>query len=214
MIAIVVAQQRNRKMQDKLNYDVLTGLPNRQFLMTYLPEIADISIKKNIPFALLLIDLDNFKKVNDGARHDAGDELLRHVAVYLGNVHENSKSFRPPPGALNVSARIGGDEFVQIVLGAGTEDEADMAAKKVLDNFSSPSINRYIENYQVGLSIGAALFPYHAENFKVLIKYADIAMYHAKNSGKNTCRICNDEMNRETPENPNANPPNRRQYRN
>ena len=187
-----------RKMQDKLfqmaNFDVLTGLPNRQYLVTYLAEAAERALKQNEPFAFLLIDLDNFKQVNDGAGHDAGDELLRHFAVYLGSVHENSKSFRPPAGALNVSARIGGDEFVQIVPGVSTEDEAQMVAKKLLDNFSSQTIDRYVEKYQVGLSVGVALFPYHTENFNVLIKYADMAMYHAKKSGKNTYRVYCDDM--------------------
>ena len=200
---IVMLQQRNvGKMQDKLfrmaNYDVLTGLPNRQFLMTYLPEIAERAIKKQSPFAFVLIDLDNFKSVNDNAGHDAGDDLLRHIATYLNNIHEGSKSFRPPAGALNVSARIGGDEFVQIIPNISTEAEAHVAAKKMLDNFTNQHLDRFIEKYKVGLSIGIALFPYHTDNFNALIKYADIAMYHAKNSGKNTYRIYDDEMNKET----------------
>ena len=176
------------------NYDVLTGLPNRQYLLTYLAEIAEISLKKQAAFALLLIDIDNFKQVNDNAGHDAGDELLRHIATYLDSIHENSKSFRPPAGVLNVSARIGGDEFVQIIQGISTEDEAQMAAKKVLDNFGSQTLDRYIEKYKIGLSVGVALFPFHTENFNVLIKYADLAMYHAKRSGKNMYRIYNEEM--------------------
>ena len=187
-----------KKMQDKLfemaNIDVLTGLPNRQFLMTYLADVAEKAIKQDEPFAFMLIDLDNFKQVNDGAGHDAGDELLRHFAVYLGTILENSKSFRPPAGALNVSARIGGDEFVQIVPGVRTEDEAQMVAKKVLDNFTSQTIDRYVQKYQVGLSIGIAMFPYHTENFNVLIKYADVAMYHAKRSGKSGYRLYDESM--------------------
>ena len=200
MAAIVSLLLRNvRKMQDKLfqmaNYDVLTGLPNRQYLMNYLPIIAEKSQKNRTPFALFLIDLDNFKDVNDNAGHDAGDELLRHIATYLNSIHENSKSFRPAAGILNISARIGGDEFVQIVPGVANEDEAEMIAKKVIDNFRSKTLDRFIEKYQVGLSIGVALFPYHTDNYHVLIKYADIAMYHSKKGGKNACRIYNDEMN-------------------
>lgn len=191
MVIIVWFLMRNvRKMQDKLytmaNYDILTGLPNRQHLMAYMEEAADVALKQNAPFAFLLIDLDNFKKVNDGAGHDAGDELLRHFAVYLSATHENSKSFRPLAGALNVSARIGGDEFVQIIPGIKTVNEAEMAAKKLLDGFSSQTVDRFVEKYQVGLSIGVAIFPYHTENINVLIKYADIAMYQSKRRGKNT----------------------------
>ena len=200
MAAIVSILLKNvRKMQDKLfkmaNYDALTGLPNRHYLMTYLPEVAKEALKKQDPFAFLLIDLDNFKQVNDNSGHDAGDELLRHIATYLNSVHDHSLSFRPPAGALNVSARIGGDEFVQIVPGIRTADEAEMVAKKVLSDFSSQTIDRYVEKYQVGLSIGVALFPFHTENYNVLIKYADMAMYHAKNMGKNTYSIYDDGMN-------------------
>ena len=186
------------KMQEKLfkmaNYDVLTGLPNRHYLMYYLPEFAGKSIRKQSSFALMLIDLDNFKTVNDNAGHDAGDELLRNIGEYLANVLENSKSFRPTAGLLNVSARIGGDEFVLVVPGASTEEDAIRAAQYVIENFRIKISNRYIEKYNVGMSIGIALFPYHTDNYNVLIKYADIAMYHAKKSGKNTYSVYNDEM--------------------
>lgn len=200
MIVIISLLLKNiNKIQDKLfrmaNYDVLTGLPNRQYLMSYLTTLVKKTSDKQVPFALLLIDLDNFKKVNDNAGHDAGDELLRHIAAYLESIHENAKQFRPAAGILNVSARIGGDEFIQIIPGIATEDELQMVIKKLLDNFSSNTLDHYIEKYQVGMSIGAALFPYHSENYNVLIKFADMAMYYAKNSGKNTYCIYNEELN-------------------
>lgn len=203
-IIVSLLLYRVRKMQDKLfrmaNYDALTNMPNRHFLMTYLPDIAEKALKKRTSFALLLIDLDNFKTVNDHAGHDAGDELLRHIGAYLNGVHGDAKSFRPSAGILNVSARIGGDEFVQIVPGVATEAEARAAAEKVLDNFRTKTLDRFVEKYRVGLSIGVALFPYHTENFNVLIKYADMAMYHAKRGGKNAYCIYNDEMSREEPD--------------
>jgi len=195
---IVYVQQRNvRIMQDRLyrlaNYDNLTGSPNRQYLMTYLEEVEKKG-KEHTPFALLLIDLDNFKLVNDNEGHEAGDELLCNIAVYMDAVCRNVKPCNPTAGALNVSVRIGGDEFVQIVSGVNTEAEAQTFAKCLLDHFSSESIDQYIEKYKVGLSIGVALFPTHTENTRELIKFADIAMYYAKNSGKNTYRIYNPEM--------------------
>ena len=206
-----------RKMQDKLfkmaNYDVLTGLPNRQYLVTYLEEIARKALTNDEPFAFLLIDLDNFKKVNDGAGHEAGDEMLRHFALYLSSILEHSKSFRPPAGALNISARIGGDEFVQIVPGVRTVDEADMVAKKVLDGFSSQTMGRHVDKYNVGLSIGVALFPLHTKNFNVLIKYADIAMYHAKRSGKSAYRVYDKDMILSEPADQQPKQKERRQFR-
>ena len=176
------------------NFDTVTGLPNRRYLMNYLKNISSGGGRTKDPFALLLIDLDNFKSVNDHAGHDAGDALLRHIAAYLDSVHENSKAFRPTAGFLNVSARIGGDEFLQVFHGVGTEAEAGIIARKLLDNFSSQTLDRYIEKYHVGLSIGIALYPVHSDNYHVLIKYADIAMYHAKRDGKNAYRVYEDEM--------------------
>jgi len=176
------------------NFDTITGLPNRQYLMNYLKNIANGDSRNKEPFALLFIDLDNFKTVNDKAGHDAGDALLRHIAAHIAHTHEKSKAFRPAAGVLNVSARIGGDEFVQIFHGVKTEADAAIIAEKLLRDFSSQVLDRYIEKYKVGLSIGVALYPYHSDNYHVLIKYADCAMYHAKSAGKNTYRIYEDEM--------------------
>jgi len=190
--------RRLQTAQDKLfqmaNYDPITGLPNRRYLLNYL---MSISSKKNTakePFALLFIDVDNFKNVNDGAGHDAGDELLQRIAGYLDSVHKNSRAFHPSAGILNVSARIGGDEFIQIVHGVATEAEAAAIARKILENFLSKAGDRLVEKYNIGLSIGVALYPYHSDNYNVLIKYADIAMYYAKRTGKNTYGIYSDEL--------------------
>ncbi|MCL2201797.1 MAG: diguanylate cyclase [Oscillospiraceae bacterium] len=199
MIVIVVRMMGNvRKAEEKLfkmaNYDILTGLPNRQYLMHYLEDLSSKSLKAGEPFAFLLIDMDNFKKVNDGAGHDAGDELLRHFAEYLSGLHEQSKEFRPPAGRLNVSARIGGDEFVQIIPGIKSEQEAQEFASNMIANFASEDIDRFVERYKVGISVGVALFPQHTKDYNVLIKYADMAMYHAKKNGKNTYCVYNEDL--------------------
>lgn len=198
IVLISILATRVRKMQEKLErmalYDTITGLPNRQHLIEYLEELTGQS---NEPFALFFIDLDNFKTVNDKAGHDAGDELLRHIAHYLDTMSQNAKSFRPAAGRLNIAARIGGDEFIQVVSGVSKEDQASELAEELLENFKSKHLDRYIEKYQVGLSIGVALYPCQTEDYNVLIKYADIAMYHAKKAGKNRYRIYNDEMSQE-----------------
>jgi len=216
-VLITVQLKNVRKLQDNLfrmaNYDVLTGLPNRQYLLTYLIELSEKALTRGESFVFLLIDLDNFKQVNDGAGHDAGDMLLHAFGEYLNNIHANSKAFRPPAGALNVSARIGGDEFVQIVTGVSTVEEARMIAQKVLDNFSTPSVEKYVEKYKVGLSIGIALFPMHTDDYNVLIKYADVAMYNAKRSGKNRYCLYNSEMSQEDPSIQPDGSSDRRQYR-
>lgn len=197
--AIVKLLRNIRDMQEKLRrqalYDQITGLPNRQYLMEHLAEITSWPDKPS--FALLFIDLDNFKKVNDNAGHDAGDELLKSIAGFLDKVSNGAKSFRPSAGMLNIAARVGGDEFVQVVNGVDSTAKAEEAALHILNEFKKAGLSRHIEKYNVGLSIGAALYPRDSENYHVLIKYADIAMYHAKHGGKNQCRVYSDEMGQE-----------------
>ena len=199
---VYVLLRRIKKFQDKMfrmaNYDVITGLPNRQYLFNYMQDVTSKYELANVKpaFALVFVDLDNFKKVNDGAGHDAGDELLRAIAGFLDKALYKSKSFRPPAGVLNVSARIGGDEFIQIAADVHTEEQADIIAKKLIDTFQAQSakISPFIAQFDIGLSIGIALFPKHTKDFHVLIKYADIAMYHAKKGGKHNYRIYNYDM--------------------
>lgn len=185
-----------RQMQERLErqalYDTVTGLPNRQYLMDYLTKIT--TGREKAAFALFFIDLDNFKKVNDNAGHDAGDDLLKQIAAYLDSALTNAKAFRPSAGKLNIAARVGGDEFIQVVNGVSNAGEAAKVAESLLGGFKSANISRYVEKYNIGLSIGVALYPHDTENYHVLIKYADMAMYHAKNDGKNQYRIYSDEM--------------------
>ncbi len=196
-MAFVILYLMNRlnKMQLELehmaHYDNITGLPNRQYLMEYLREVT----LTEDPFALFFIDLDNFKRVNDNAGHDAGDELLRAIAKYIETTSsDSSMAFRPSAGRLNVAARIGGDEFIQILPGISGGTEAAAKAAQLINGFHSEYFDRMTEKYQIGFSIGIALYPFHTKDYNVLIKYADIAMYHAKKSGKNSYRIYVDEM--------------------
>ncbi len=183
-----------RAMQDQLyrqaHFDKLTSLPNRQYLFEYLDEIVKKPAEQ--PYALFFIDLDNFKKVNDTAGHDAGDALLRKIGEYLDKAHTDSTVFRPTAGALNVAARIGGDEFIIVAPGLGRA-ESEAFAQELLSGLSSVQDSN-IEAFGVGFSIGIALFPEDSENYHVIIKYADIAMYHAKRSGKNRYMVYDIEM--------------------
>ena len=187
-----------KKAQDQLklmaNYDKLTDLPNRRYLMD---QLDDMSTKKDRPFALYFIDLDNFKKVNDNAGHDAGDELLRHIAIYLQNARDSSDVFRLTAGQVNVTARIGGDEFIIIIPDIETEEAAAQFAQELIDGFNTQHVDKNAALYKVGLSIGVALYPKHVNDHKTIINYADIAMYYAKKSGKNNYRVYNDSMNME-----------------
>ena len=187
---------RVKAMQDTLmrmaHYDKLTDLPNRAFLMEYLD--AMFKSKKIAPFAMLFIDLDNFKKVNDTAGHDAGDELLQNIGKYLASKQSGGKVFRPTAGALTVAARVGGDEFILLLPNVDDPAEVTAFARDLLDNFKGQVKDENVKKYDVGLSIGIALYPKDTKNYHVLIKYADIAMYHAKREGKNQYRIYSADM--------------------
>lgn len=185
-----------KKMQENLhhmaNNDTITGLPNRRYLFEYLD--GHMAYQKDVPFALVFIDLDNFKSVNDLAGHDAGDELLRKIGHFLNDESKNAKTFHPSAGYLNVSARVGGDEFIQVYPGAATKEDAVLIAEHLFEAFKPEKISRYIEQYKVGLSIGIALYPYHSENYHAIIKYADSAMYEAKRAGKSQYRVYTEGM--------------------
>ena len=199
LFAVRLLLKRIGEMQGKLErqalYDNITGLPNRQYLMEHLTSIT--ARRSPAPFGLFFIDLDNFKQVNDSAGHDAGDELLRQIAKFLDTALDNARSFRPSAGKLNIAARVGGDEFIQVVEGLDSADQAAETAQHLLDGFKNANLSRYIEKYNVGLSIGVARYPFDTEDYHVLIKYADVAMYHAKRGGKNQYRIYTDEMGQE-----------------
>lgn len=180
------------QLHNQANNDIITGLPNRRYLFEYLNEHMDI--QPQMPFALVFIDLDNFKKVNDLAGHDAGDELLRKIGDFLNNEGRNAMTFHPSAGYLNVSCRVGGDEFVMIYPGASTEEHAAKIAESILEAFVPEKISPLAEKYNVSLSVGIALYPHHSENYHAVIKYADAAMYQAKKSGKNQYRIYADGM--------------------
>ncbi len=185
--------RRIKAVQDTLyhqsHYDKLTDLPNRQLLFEQLTVLTQRQQK----FSLFFIDLDNFKLVNDIAGHDAGDELLVQIGQYLSSAHQSTQVFRPSSGALNVAARIGGDEFILVAPDLTAQESQDFA-KELIDQLNSHIKLKYVEKFHIGFCIGIAMYPEHSTNYQVLMKYADIAMYHAKNSGKNACLLYNDDM--------------------
>jgi diguanylate cyclase (GGDEF)-like protein len=166
-------------------HDTVTGLPNRHYLMDYLGACAEEKGK----FAVVFIDLDNFKQVNDRFGHDAGDLLLKAFANYLNEILYDSESFRMDgKDAQQFSARLGGDEFVQVVSGVDSVEAAEAVAKKLYENFKNID-DPCIEPCAVGMSVGIAISPMHSSDASMLLKRADIAMYNAKHGGKNQYRI-------------------------
>jgi diguanylate cyclase (GGDEF)-like protein len=170
---ISAAKNHHRELERLANTDELTGLPNRNWLMKYLPEkIRQASLDKRSLF-ILFIDLDNFKNVNDQFGHAAGDELLREAARRLNMLMRQTDHV----------VRLGGDEFtVLIELNEGPL-HASVIAQRVINDFSIPFELSY-GKCAVGASIGISNFPEDGASAEVLLQSADIAMYCAKADGK------------------------------
>lgn len=190
-VLVYLMLRRIKRMQDELkhmaNFDRLTNLPNRQHLLESLKKST--TMRKSVPFALLFIDLDNFKKVNDTEGHHAGDMLLYNIGQYLKDSHSTSRVYRPEPGELNIAARIGGDEFILIAPGIKNMDEAGAFANELLSEFDNRVGDPSVKKYGVGLSIGIALYPGSSTDYNELIRCADVAMYQAKKAGKSQYSI-------------------------
>ncbi len=155
------------------NFDALTGLPNRTLLMDRLQQMIRSAARRRQCFAVLFLDLDHFKDVNDSLGHAVGDQLLKRVSQWLKRELRSDDTV----------ARIGGDEFV--VLLPETQAEAALqVADKLMQALGRPADLPQAVSYPVSLSIGLAVYPLHGEQAEVLLQHADTAMYAAKSAGR------------------------------
>jgi diguanylate cyclase (GGDEF)-like protein len=167
--------------------DPLTNLPNRARFHDSLAESTRRHARKQAPFALLLMDLDRFKSVNDSLGHQVGDLLLQDVSLRLKSVLRESDTITrlvdDDAGSYGekMVARLGGDEFAAILPGVTTLDTAASIARKLLTVMQAPFVIRG-HRLSIGMSIGIALYPEHGEDIDVLMQRADAAMYSAKHS--------------------------------
>ena len=176
------------EIQSLAFYDPLTGLPNRRLMMDKLKNILLASENSGNDGALLFLDLDHFKTLNDTLGHDIGDLLLQQVASRLTACLREG----------DIIARLGGDEYVIILENLGLDanasaEQATMISQEVLIALNRPyQLNT--GTYQSTASIGIALFSDHQQSQDELLKHADIAMYQAKKAGRNTIRLFNPQM--------------------
>jgi len=184
-------------------YDALTGLPNREWIGDYLSRSLAEAQTHNTDVALLYVDLDQFKRINDTLGHDTGDALLRQVAdrlrgalAHLGGEESAPGVGRgiPARGSRGQLARVGGDEFIVVLSGHAGAPLAEEAAERILAALAMPFRQGSYE-LVVTPSIGIALFPEHGVDAQNLLKNADSAMYEAKSSGRNQFRFFNDTLN-------------------
>ncbi len=166
-------------------FDSLTNLPNRRLFFDRLNMTLEQSRRNKFMFALLYLDLDGFKKVNDTLGHGAGDELLCSIAGLLKNLIRKSDTI----------ARLGGDEFAIIIDQLKSAKEAEIVAEKILSSLATP-IKLEAGNVNVGASIGISLFPVDSNEPEELVRMADKAMYKSKSQEKNTYMFYCDDTNR------------------
>jgi diguanylate cyclase (GGDEF)-like protein/PAS domain S-box-containing protein len=171
---ITERKQAEERLAQLAQYDTLTGLPNRNLFRDRLEQAMARAKRTGEPMALLFLDLDRFKEINDTLGHAAGDELLRGVGDRL----------RDKLREVDTIARLGGDEFTVILESISGTEEAERIARKIVDLFSRPIPAAGQEMY-VTASVGATVYPGDADNAEELLKTADIAMYEAKQEGRN-----------------------------
>jgi diguanylate cyclase (GGDEF)-like protein/PAS domain S-box-containing protein len=165
-------------MQHMAQYDALTHLPNRALFNDRLQQAIAAAQRNKARLALMFIDLDKFKPVNDTYGHGVGDLLLKEVALRIQNCLRES----------DTAARIGGDEFVILLPAIETKQDAGKVGDKILHALNQP-FELAGHTLQISASIGVAVYPEHGNNEKLLVKNADLAMYHAKENGRNNVKI-------------------------
>ena len=172
-----LAEERIKRVA---HHDSLTGLPNRLLFNDRLSQAISLAKRDARQFALLYLDLDRFKQVNDSLGHTAGDELLQAVAARIRRQVRESDTV----------ARVGGDEFTVILLDVTKPEEAEIVAKKIIAALATPfQLGSQKQGVEIGTSVGIAIYPGDARDADALVKAADAAMYSAKQKG-NSFRFC------------------------
>lgn len=170
-------------------YDSLTGLPNRSLLSNYFKEVSEKNISDKEFTAVMFLDLDGFKKINDNLGHGVGDKILIALSKRLKN------SVRD----YDMVCRFGGDEFIILFPKVHKEENISTIAEKILKVFKNPFS---IEGHELSVtsSIGVSLAPYDGKSLEELIKRADIAMYKCKGNGKNSYNMFSSKIEEKEPD--------------
>jgi diguanylate cyclase (GGDEF)-like protein/PAS domain S-box-containing protein len=178
---ITERKQAEQKIAHLAHYDYLTDLPNRALLLDVLNHSISLAKRNKHKVAVLFMDLDGFKQINDTLGHEAGDLLLKGVAQRIKKTIRESDAV----------ARVGGDEFILVLDNIDSAENSVFVANKILFALSEP-FDLKGQPGRVGGSIGISIFPDDSENPVQLVKQADEAMYLAKQDGKNTSRFYRD----------------------
>ena len=180
---VVALKQSEEQIRYRANYDSLTRLPNRANFIEHLGEAITRDRRNHGLTALLFIDLDRFKTINDTLGHDHGDELIRQVARRIQQATRET----------DVVSRLGGDEFTVLLTDVTDEIHASIIAKNILARLAQPYMLEGHEAY-TSASIGITISPTDGSDANTLLKNADMAMYEAKDQGRNTFRFFTSQM--------------------
>ncbi|MFI3123647.1 MAG: diguanylate cyclase [Methylococcales bacterium] len=179
LLDITERKNRENQIHQLAFYDSLTDLPNRRLLTERLKQSISIERRAKKQLAVMMMDLDKFKAVNDTFGHAAGDELLKQAAVRIkSHLRDN-----------DTVARLGGDEFVVILADVHNQKDAKYVAHLLIKNLMQPFVLTQSDNVEIGASIGISFFPQDGEDGEVLMNKADIALYQAKRNGR-CCFVC------------------------
>ena len=179
LLDITERKNRENQIHQLAFYDSLTDLPNRRLLTERLKQSISIERRAKKQLAVMMMDLDKFKAVNDTFGHAAGDELLKQAAVRIkSHLRDN-----------DTVARLGGDEFVVILADVHNQKDAKYVAHLLIKNLMQPFVLTQSDNVEIGASIGISFFPQDGEDGEVLMNKADIALYQAKRNGR-CCLVC------------------------
>ncbi|HEY9192458.1 MAG TPA: EAL domain-containing protein [Methyloversatilis sp.] len=185
-VAVLTDITRIRRTEEMLQhlaqYDPLTDLPNRALMHARLTHALDVAARQHTQVAVMLLDLDNFKTINDGLGHAAGDEVLSEVALRL----------RSRLRAQDALGRQGGDEFMLVLEGLSHPNDAALVAQDMFDCLSPPVSLTTGQDIYVQASIGIAIYPENGDRAEDLMRDADAAMYQAKRTGRNAMRFYTD----------------------
>jgi len=175
---------RTEQLYQKAHFDSLTGLPNRYLLVDRLHQAISKSSRNKSILALLFLDLDRFKVINDNLGHQNGDLLLKEVAKRLSKLAREGDTV----------ARLGGDEFVFLLENLNSPKDAARTAIRIIESFNTPfTLQEHI--LHISTSIGISIYPDDGLDHKTLLKNADISMYHAKDKGPGHYSFYNKKMN-------------------
>ena len=181
--------EKQQRLDKLAHHDQLTGLPNRLFLAAHLPVAMEESRKRKLPLAVLFLDLDRFKHVNDTHGHETGDKLLQAVAQRIKDSVRNE----------DIVVRMGGDEFVVILSAVRSAEQVNETAARITAALNVP-VHIDGKPLVTTVSVGVSLYPRDGEDVGSLLRHSDTAMYQAKDRGRNNFQVFSPVMDRKLKE--------------